>query len=398
MKYDIAIIGGGILGLSTGVALRQSFPDARIAVLEKETGVATHQTGRNSGVIHSGIYYKPGSLKAKMARDGARAMVQFCRKHNITHEMCGKLIVATHPNELPLMEVLYERGLANGVTVTKISPQELKEIEPQAAGIAALKVADTGIVSYGQVSETFAGLLRESGADVLLGARLRKIINRNDGVVLETSKDPIEARFLVNCAGLHCDRVAEMAGAEAGIRIIPFKGEYYSLKPGKRDLVRGLIYPVPDPNFPFLGVHLTRMINGEVHAGPNAVLGFKRESYRKLSFNMRDAADIATYGGFWRLAAKYWRMGASEMARSLSKEKFTQSLQRLVPAIQSDDLIVSAPGVRAQAVRSDGGLVDDFLIIPGPNAVHVCNAPSPAATASIEIGQYIAAQVCERLV
>ena len=393
--YDFAIIGGGIVGLSTGMALGQRYPQARIVVLEKENRLASHQTGHNSGVIHSGIYYKPGSLKAQFAREGNRSMVAFCQRHGIEHEVCGKVIVATEPWELPLLDDLYQRGLANGLNVTKIGPEELREIEPHVRGLAGIRVPSAGIVNFRQVAETFAKLIQSQGGELQLGAKVQRIATNGRSVTIESSQGAFHARFLINCAGLHSDRVARLMGVKTEMKIVPFRGEYYELKPERRSLVRHLIYPVPNPNFPFLGVHFTRMISGEVHAGPNAVLSLKREGYRKTDFALRDFVEVMTYPAFWRLAIANWKEGAKEMIRSFSKTRFVRSLQKLIPEVQSEDLMPSNTGVRAQALMKDGRLMHDFLIIPGPRSIHVCNAPSPAATASIPIGQAIAEQIPE---
>lgn len=391
--YDFAIIGGGAVGLSTALALGRRYPQARLVVLEKESDWAFHQTGHNSGVIHAGVYYKPGSLKAKMARQGNRSMVEFCREHGIKHEVCGKIIVATEPDELPLLESLYERGLANALDVAKISAEEAREIEPHVRCLAAIRVASTGIVDYKQVCLKYAELIGAQGGNLELNTTVKKMVPTNQGQLLETNRGDFESRFVINCAGLQSDRVARTGGAAPPAKIVPFRGEYYELKPEKRHLVRTLIYPVPNPNFPFLGVHFTRMIDGSVHAGPNAVLSFKREGYRKTDFNLRDFAEVMTYGGFWRLAAKHTSEGLQEIIRSFSKAAFTRSLQRLIPEVQIDDLIPTHAGVRAQALAPDGKLVDDFLIIKDRNFVHVCNAPSPAATSSLEIGKAIVEQI-----
>jgi L-2-hydroxyglutarate oxidase len=393
MKYEFVIVGGGIVGLSTGMALTRRFPTARLLVLEKESAWACHQTGHNSGVIHSGIYYRPGSLKARFAREGNRSMIAFCREHGLEHAICGKVIVATEDRELPQMESLYERGKANSLDVTRIGPQELREREPHVSGLAAIRVASAGIVNYRQVAETFAALLCRQDAEMRLDTEVENIAPGADGVTVETNSATFQARFLINCAGLFSDRIARMAGAKTDVQIVPFRGEYYTLKPERRFLVRSLIYPVPNPDFPFLGVHFTRMIGGEVHAGPNAVLSLKREGYHKTDMSLRDALAVAAYGGFWRLAARHWQEGLQEAFRSFSKAAFVRSLQRLIPEIREDDLLPSEAGVRAQALLRDGRLVDDFLIVSGQNSLHVCNAPSPAATASIEIGRYIAEQL-----
>src|SRR5271166_1372609 len=396
-KFDCVVIGGGIVGLSVAWTLLEKRPGIRIAVLEKEDGWARHQTGRNSGVMHSGIYYKPGSLKAKLCREGNRRLVEFCKRYGIRYEACGKVIVATTASELPLMENPYERGIANGLAPKKCSASEVKEIEPHVSCIAGVHVPTTGIVDFVGVCRKLAELIGAQGGELRLGTKVQGVHVNGSETVLETSKGALTARWIISCAGLHSDRVAKLAGAEPGARIVPFRGEYYELRPERRSLVRNLIYPVPDPNFPFLGVHFTRMIDGSVHAGPNAVLSLKREGYHRRSFDLRDFVDTMTYAGFWRLAAKHARSGLEEMHRSFSKRAFVRSLQKLIPEIREEDLVPGEAGVRAQALRPDGGLVDDFLIVNGLHAIHVCNAPSPAATASLEIGRVIAEQipVCE---
>lgn len=392
-SYDFAVIGGGIVGLSVAMRLSECFPSKRILALEKEKKWADHQTGNNSGVIHSGIYYKPGSLKATLSRTGNRSMAEFCAKHGIEHDICGKVIVATEPEELPLLKNLYERGLANGLNVKEISRDALKEIEPHVSGRAALRVPSTGIVNYRKVAQTFARLLQERGGDLRLNCKVEKIVKNGSDSVLETSDGNIDAKFVINCAGLHSDRVAKLAGLRPEMKIIPFRGEYFELKPEKRYLVKHLIYPVPNPSFPFLGVHFTRMIDGSVHAGPNAVLSFKREGYKKSDLNLRDLFEVMTYPAFWKLASRHFREGAKELVRSISKAAFVRSLQRLIPEVQVDDVIPTHAGVRAQALMNDGRLVDDFMILRGSNSLHVCNAPSPAATCSIEIGKMIVQQI-----
>jgi L-2-hydroxyglutarate oxidase len=421
--HDFAIVGGGIVGLATGLALTQGYPAARLLLLEKEKGWACHQTGRNSGVIHSGIYYKPGSLKATLAREGNRRMVQFCREHGIPHDVCGKVIVATEPAELPLLEALYRRGEENGLCLRRLDPASLREIEPHAAGLAAIHVPSTGIVSYRQVAETMAALLREAGAELRTGCEVQRIRQSDEearkpgkptsgnalpgflasssipdytgqqGVQIDTTGGSFQARVLINCAGLHSDVLARSAGLDPGLRIIPFRGEYYKLKPERRHLVKHLIYPVPNPQFPFLGVHFTRMIDGAVEAGPNAVLSLKREGYTRSAVDLKEAAEILAYPGMRRLAARYWREGPREVLRSFSKAAFVRSLQRLVPEIRAEDLEPAPAGVRAQALRPDGTLVDDFHILTHGNTIHVLNAPSPAATASIVIGEAIVERV-----
>jgi (S)-2-hydroxyglutarate dehydrogenase len=394
-QLDFAVIGGGIVGLSVAWAILERKPDARIAVLEKEEDWARHQTGRNSGVIHSGIYYKPGSLKAKLCREGNRRLVEFCEHHRIRYETCGKVIVATAASEVPLLDQLYERGIANGLAPKKLSVSQVQEIEPHVSCVAGIQVPSTGIVDFVGVCRKFAELITAHGGELRLGTRVQGFRAEGSGGVLETSKDTFAARWVINCAGLHSDRVAKLAGAEPGARIVPFRGEYYELKPERRSLVRNLIYPVPDPNFPFLGVHFTRMIDGSIHAGPNAVLSLKREGYYRTSFDVRDFVDTMTYAGFWRLAAKHAKSGLEEMHRSFSKRAFVQSLRKLIPEIREEDLVPGQAGVRAQALRPDGGLVDDFLIVHRPSAIHVCNAPSPAATASLEIARVIVESIPE---
>jgi L-2-hydroxyglutarate oxidase len=390
---DYAVVGGGLIGLSTALALKRAEPDADVVVLEKEAGTARHQSGRNSGVIHSGIYYKPGSLKAQFSVAGAARLVAFCNEHDIDHEICGKVVVATHESELPRMLELERRGRANGADVTRLTMEELREREPAVRAIAALLVRGTGIVSYPQVAATVQRLLEEAGGQVVLDARVLGIHKRGREVVLDTTRGEVQTRFLINCAGLHSDRVAQLDGVVPPARIVPFRGEYYELRPGARHLVRGLIYPVPDPAFPFLGVHLTRMIDGSVHAGPNAVLSLKREGYRKRDFAMKDAVSVATYRGFWRLASRHGVEGMRELHRSLSRRAFVRSLQRLVPDVGTDDVEPATAGVRAQALLRDGSLVDDFLIVEGARSLHVLNAPSPGATSSLVIGETLAGRV-----
>ncbi len=387
--YDFAVIGGGIVGLSTAMTLTQRFANAKVVVIEKENRVAAHQTGHNSGVIHSGIYYKPGSLKAKLSRAGSQSMVEFCQQHGIDYDVCGKVIVATEPEELPLLEKLYQRGLENQIPIAKVSGEEVKEIEPHVQCLAGIKVNSTGIVNYTQVCQKYAELIQYQGGEIKLGTQVKQIQETTEGIILETSQGTIQTQFMINCAGLYSDRMAQLGKVNPEAKIVPFRGEYYELTPEKSDLVKTLIYPVPNPNFPFLGVHFTRMIDGSVHAGPNAVLSFKREGYKKTDFDVRDVLDTFTYPGFWKLATKHANMGIEEMIRSFSKAAFVKSLQRLIPEVQADDLIVSPAGVRAQALKKNGQLVDDFLIVESHNTMHVCNAPSPAATASLEIGKAI---------
>jgi (S)-2-hydroxyglutarate dehydrogenase len=394
--YDFAIIGGGIVGLSTGMALGKRYPHARILVLEKESKWAFHQTGNNSGVIHSGVYYKPGSFKAKFCRDGATSMVQFCQEHNIDHEVCGKVIVATNQEEISRLENLYNRGLENGIEVKRISSEEVREVEPHVNCVAGIRVYSTGIANYKQVCFKYAEIIQNQGGDLHLNTKVLRIVPSGKNQILETNNGTFETRFLINCAGLHSDRIAKKGGVDPKAKIVPFRGEYYELTPEKRYLVKTLIYPVPNPDFPFLGVHFTRMIDNSVHAGPNAVLSLKREGYKKTDFDLGDFAEVMTYPGFWKLAAKHADEGIQEIIRSFSKAAFVRSLQKLIPEVQAEDLVPCHAGVRAQALMEDGKLVDDFLIIHGQNCVHVCNAPSPAATSSIEIGKAIVAEIPEQ--
>lgn len=391
--YDYIIIGGGIVGLSTGYALTNRYPHSKILIVEKEKTLASHQTGHNSGVIHSGIYYKPGSLKARFSKEGGSKLRAFCDERGIPYENCGKVIVATDRAELPLLDNLYQRGLENELDIRMIDPDELKDIEPHAYGIKAIHVKATGIVDYKQVAEGIARSIRERGGAVLLNTKAEKIHEKADGVTVETSSGTYSAHFLINCAGLHCDHVAASEGIKTDVRIVPFRGEYYELKPEKRYLVKNLIYPVPNPNFPFLGVHFTRMIDGRVLAGPNAVLGFKREGYRKRDFNLSDFIDAVTYPALWKIASHNMREGLKEMIRSFSKKKFVESMQRMIPDIREKDVFASQSGVRAQALTEDGRLADDFLIMSNKHALHILNAPSPAATASLSIGEAISARV-----
>ncbi|MFJ6720638.1 L-2-hydroxyglutarate oxidase [Streptomyces sp. NPDC091259] len=383
---DVLVIGGGIVGLSTAHALSRLAPGTRVVVLEKEAGPARHQTGRNSGVIHSGIYYRPGSLKARFAVSGAAEMVKFCAEHDIAHEVTGKLIVATERDELPRLHALVQRGRENGIPVRELGPAQIAEYEPEVRGLAAIHVGTTGVVDYGRVA---AQLAESSGAEIVYGGTVDLISRRPAGVAVRTTAGTVvRSRVLVNCAGLQCDRIARLAGDEPGMRIVPFRGEYYDLV--RPSLVRGLVYPVPDPAFPFLGVHLTRGIGGGVHVGPNAVPALAREGYGWGTISPWDLGDELAWPGSWRMAARHWRYGTGEIRRSLSKRSFTEAVRRLLPAVTSADLVPAAAGVRAQAVLRDGTLVDDFLIREAPRTVHVLNAPSPAATASLPIGREVA--------
>lgn len=398
MTYDIAIVGGGIVGLATARALIERKPDLRLVVLEKEVALGLHQTGHNSGVIHSGIYYKPGSHKARLCVEGARLMREFCDVQGIRHETCGKVIVATAPVEVPRLQALHERGVANGVPgLAMIDLARLRELEPHASAVAALHSPGTGIVDFSEVAGALGRDLASREVALELGFEVRAITRvRGGGLALSTREHSVLARHLVNCAGLYSDEVARMAGAAVNVRIVPFRGEYYMIRPGRRDLVRGLIYPVPDPEFPFLGVHFTRTIHGEVEAGPNAVLAFAREGYRIGRVRPGELAGTLGYRGFWAMARRYWKTGSYEMFRSVSKAAFVRALQRLVPELQPDDVHPGGAGVRAQAVTAEGNLVDDFHILDTADAIHVLNAPSPAATASLAIGRHIAGLAVQR--
>ena len=397
-SFDLAVVGGGIVGLATAFRVLEAHPGTRVVLLEKERELGAHQTGHNSGVIHSGLYYRPGSAKARTCVAGSDAMKRFCAEHGLPFAICGKVVVATEESELPALEELHRRGAANGVPgLQLIGPERLREIEPYAVGLRALHVPQAGIVDYRQVARKLGELIRASGGDVRLGARVSAVREESSALVLETSVGEFTAKQLVTCAGLHSDRVARMEGGAPSARIVPFRGEYYELVPEREFLVKGLIYPVPDPRFPFLGVHFTRRIHCGVEAGPNAVLAFRREGYRKLQVSPRDLLDVLTYGGFWRLAAKYWRTGLGEIVRSLSKRAFVRALERLVPEIRPADVRPAGSGVRAQALAPDGKLVDDFLIVERPRALHVCNAPSPAATASLAIASEIVEKLGDRI-
>lgn len=397
-SFDFAIIGGGIVGLATALALTRQRPGIRLVVLEKENRLAAHQTGHNSGVIHSGIYYKPGSSKAKHCVAGRDALYRFCSEHGVAHERCGKIIVATEPGEIPALEELERRGSINGLhNLRRLSPDEVRELEPHVACLDALHVPETGIVDFRAMAEVCARLLRVSHAEIHFKAGLKAA--RPDGrrLLLETDAGEFRVRGLINCAGLQADRVARLCGAQPDLRILPFRGEYYELTESSRDLVNNLIYPVPDPRFPFLGVHFTRMIHGGVEAGPNAVLAMDREGYRRNAFSLGDAGEILRYRGFWRMAARHWRMGLGELHRSWSRDAYVDALRKLIPEIKNDDVRPAGCGVRAQGVLPDGTLVDDFHILQTERMVHVLNAPSPAATASLAIGESIAAMALRNI-
>ena len=388
---DIAIVGGGIVGLATALALTERYPQARVVILDKETKIATHQTGHNSGVIHSGIYYTPGSLTARLCTDGARLMKVFCSEPGIHWELCGKLIVATDESELGRLTNIHERGQANGLQGLRVlEGDEVKAYEPNCRAVRALLVPETGIVDYVQVADKMAELLKRRSVEIMTGAGVTAIRRAGQSLILDTARGPVESRFLVNCAGLYSDHVARLMGIRPEVRIIPFRGEYYMLRPDRRSLVKNLIYPVPDPEFPFLGVHFTRTVHGDVEAGPNAVLAFAREGYTLGTVKPGETLGLLGYAGFWHMARRYWKMGSYELYRSASKAAFVRSLQKLVPAIQIGDIQRGGAGVRAQAVSPNGSLVDDFRISVAEGAVHVVNAPSPAATASLAIGRHIA--------
>lgn len=392
---DLAIIGGGIVGLATAYQWTERFPDCPPTILEKEDLLAAHQTGHNSGVLHSGIYYKPGSLKATNCREGKQAMQTFCEQNGIDFEICGKVIVALDDSELPALERIYDRGQANGVRCELIDQQQLAELEPHSAGIRAIHVPEAGIVNFRQVCERLAEIIRQRGGQIIMGAQVHELNRQSDQVNIRYGSDHLMAKTVVNCAGLHSDRVTKLSGITPQARIIPFRGEYYDLVPEAHHLCRNLIYPVPDPSFPFLGVHFTRTIEGGVECGPNAVLALAREGYRKRDVHLGDLCESLTYPGFLRLAAKYWRVGAGEVWRSLSKAAFVRALQRLVPEIRAEHLHPAPAGVRAQAVSRDGKMVDDFLIERSGHVINVGNAPSPAATASLNIGNTIVERILE---
>jgi (S)-2-hydroxyglutarate dehydrogenase len=397
-SFDVIVIGGGIVGLATAMTLAKTQPRLRLAVVEKEPEVAQHQTGHNSGVIHSGIYYRPGSLKASLCVLGARHLVRFCQEHGVPFELSGKLVVATDQSEIPRLQELYRRGRANGVPgLRMLGPSEAGSLEPHTRCLQALHVPTTGIVSFQQVAQAYAKSFLAAGGEVFLGHRVEAIESNPHGIRLATSQGTFQAQFIVNCAGLYADRVALMAGASIPCQIIPFRGEYYQIRPERSYLVKGLIYPVPDPRFPFLGVHFTRMIDGKVEAGPNAVLAWAREGYKKSDLAWRELLETFKWKGFWRLVSRYWGPGWKEMARSYSKARFAQALQKLVPEIGQEDLLPGGSGVRAQALGNDGALLDDFAIVQKVRMLHVLNAPSPAATSSLAIAQYLVTAISKLL-
>jgi L-2-hydroxyglutarate oxidase len=394
VTYDVAVVGGGIVGCATALALCAAHPGLKLVLLEKEGRLAAHQTGHNSGVIHAGLYYRPGSLKAQNCTAGREALYALCAEHDLPCERCGKVVVAVDERELPALDELERRGRANGLSgLERLDAAQVRSREPQAAALAGLFVPQTGIVDYTRVTETLAELVRRQGGVIQLGTQVRAGRLTADGLNLFTSVGDVRTRFLVNCAGLHCDRVARACGVDPGVRIVPFRGEYYQVRAERRDLVRHLLYPVPDATLPFLGVHFTRMVDGTLEAGPNAVLAWKREGYRWHDISAADLLDTLAFPGFWRLAGRFWRTGLAEYRRSFSRRAFVTSLQRLVPAVTAADVTRGGAGVRAQAVDRDGRLVDDFRIVTGERMVHVLNAPSPAATAALSIGRTIAAAV-----
>ncbi len=396
--YDITVIGGGIIGTSTAMQLSAS-GNFSVALLEAENKLAAHQTGNNSGVIHSGLYYKPGSLKALNCTNGRDLLYAFCSEHNIKHEKCGKVVIAVNKDQISALDDLEKRGKANGLEgLERLTPAGIKLHEPYAAGIDGLFVPQTGIVDYITVTEKYGELLRNSGGTILTGTKFLALSAEGKDLVLDTTAGKITCRVLVNCAGLHSDHIAKMCGVNPDVRIVPFRGEYYKLKPSKELLIKNLLYPVPDPEFPFLGVHFTRMIKGGVEAGPNAVLAFKREGYKKSDFSFNEMTELVLYKGFRIMARKYYKMGFGEFYRSFNKKAFVAALQKLVPEIQYDDFVPGGAGVRAQALDNDGKLIDDFKIIESPSMVHVLNAPSPAATASLSIGKKIAEIVQKKIV
>lgn len=389
-RFELLIIGGGIIGLATAMEARKRFPRLSLLVVEKENSCGIHQSGHNSGVIHSGIYYRPDSIKAKTCVQGAAEMVAFCQEHGIPLKLCGKVVVAIHERELSRLEELYRRGRANGVPdLAMIGAEQLREIEPYARGIRALHVPGTGITDYVAVTKKFAEIVTGNGGEIRTRTEVKGFVHGQGETIVETTTGPIAARVIINCAGLHSDRISRMAGANTDLMIVAFRGEYYEIVPERQHMVKGLIYPVPDPRFPFLGVHFTRRIYGGVEAGPNAVLAFKREGYRRTDFSLTDTVTTLTFPGFWRMARKDWRTGMHEMYRSLSKKAFLSALQKFLPELREDDLQVGGAGVRAQALDRNGALVDDFRFVQTKRMIHVCNVPSPAATASVPIGRRV---------
>ena len=397
IQTDVAIIGGGIVGLATAYRLQERYPVAKVTILEKEGTLAFHQTGRNSGVLHSGIYYRPGSLRATNCREGKQAMIEFCQREGVAYDICGKVIVAVDDSELGNLQNIYERGQANGVKCEIIGVERLRELEPHSAGVKAIHVPEAGIVDYPAVCEKLANRIREKGGTIQFNARVTGMRRSNGRMVVLNSAEDVEARCVITCAGLHCDRVAKLSGSKPNAKVVPFRGEYYELNPDVQHLCKNLIYPVPDPKFPFLGVHFTRLIHGGIECGPNAVLAFAREGYTKFDINLVDLFESLTYPGFLRMAAKHWKTGCGEMWRSFSKAAFVRALQRLMPDIRAEHLHPAPAGVRAQALGLDGKLVDDFVIQENDLVVNVLNAPSPAATAALNVGRLIVDKLAGRL-
>lgn len=398
MIYDVTVVGGGIVGLATALRIKEQNPSLKLLIIEKEDVVAKHQTGHNSGVIHSGLYYKPGSLKATNCIRGYDMLLDFCQKEDIKYDLCGKIVVATRPEQISILDGLFERGKQNGLDGFKmLSAEQLKEYEPHVKGLKGFFVPQTGIIDYTDVCKKYFAKTQKLGGEIVFGEKVEGVSTKNNVSVVKTSKNTYETKLVVNCAGLYSDKVGQMTDERANnLRITPFRGEYFEIKPEKQYLVKNLIYPVPDPNFPFLGVHFTRMIHGGVEAGPNAVLAFRREGYKKLDINFKELFETLAWPGFQKVAAKYWQTGLGEMYRSFSKAAFTKALQELIPEIQSNDLIPGGAGVRAQACDREGGLVDDFAIFENQQAINVCNAPSPAATSSLSIGQTVSELVLKR--
>ncbi len=398
MQYDVIVIGGGIVGLASAYRILEQNPATSLCLLEKENEVAKHQTGHNSGVIHSGIYYKPGSLKAQNCIKGYQQLLEFAQQHNIPHEICGKVIVATKTSELQALDNIYNRGIDNGLTgIQKLQPYEVNEIEPHVRSVAGILVPQTGIIDYVKMAAKLRELIENKGGSIFTGEKVESIKTEGEFTTIRTTNNEYQTRFVINCAGLYSDKIAQMTGQAENLQIIPFRGEYFFIRPEKAHLVKNLIYPVPNPNFPFLGVHFTRMIHGGLEAGPNAVLAFKREGYKKSDFDLKELWEILKFPGFHKIMLKYWKEGLEEMYRSWSKAAFTRALQQLIPEIESDDLISGGSGVRAQACDTSGNLSDDFLIYEHDNILNICNAPSPAATSSLSIGATIAASYFKKL-
>lgn len=395
MTYDIAIVGGGIVGLATAYQINQERPDLKVILFEKENKIASHQTGNNSGVIHSGVYYKPGSLKAKNCFEGYSMLLDFCEEHSIKYDLCGKVIVATEEKEIPQLDIIYGKGIQNGLPNLKmIDAKEIKELEPHCAGIRGIHVPQAGIVDYKEVSQKIFDLMTANGVVAKLGHKVEKISSDNNEVIIKTANETFKSHRIINCGGLYSDRLFEQStNKKSTYKILPFRGEYYDLKPNAYHLVKGLIYPVPNPEFPFLGVHFTRTIHGGVESGPNAVLAYAREGYKKSNINVSEFLETISYSGFRKIAFKYWKDGAYEMYRSYSKKAYVHALQKLIPEIKSSDVVPGNAGVRAQAVYPDGSMIDDFLIEEDGNVINVCNAPSPAATSSLSIGKKIASTI-----